>query len=381
MTGRAPARGAAERQDASTWPPGRDSAPARGSDAVRRRPVSAVAVRGTVLLVGGAALVLVLGAVQLLVGSTLTPAAALAALTGSGDPLTTSIVLDLRVPRVLTGLAAGAALGLAGAVLQGVLRNPLAAPEVTGVGSGAVLGAVAATTAGGAAAGPVGLVLAALVGGAVGGGILLALVARAGADPLRLAVVGVLVSAVLAGATLLLLTAQPQLTGSMTRWLVGSLNGRGWEHWSALWPALLACLLSGVLLAPVLGLLAVDDEHARAVGLAVAPARAGVLGVAVLATAAAVAAVGSLAFVGLLAPHAARAVTGADPRLLLPGAALAGAATVAAADVVAQLVTSAVPGEAGRIGVPTGAVTAVFGAVVLVGIVRRRSRAMVGEDR
>ena len=194
---------------------------------------------------------------------------------------------------------------------------------------------------------------------------------------MRLVVLGVLVSAVLGGTTLVLLTARPQLTGSMTRWLVGSLNGRGWEHWAALWPALAVSLVAGLLLAGVLGLLSVDDDHARALGLAVSRWRSAVLLVAVVATAASVAAAGLLAFVGLLAPHAARAVAGADHRVLLPLAALTGAGTVAAADVAAQLLTAAVPGDAGRIGVPAGAVTAVFGAAVLIGIVRRRSRATV----
>lgn len=330
-------------------------------------------------LVGLLAAVAVAGlaGVQLLVGSTLDAGTALAALAGRADALTTAIVLDLRAPRVLIGLAAGACLGVAGAVLQAVLRNPMAAPEVTGVGSGAVLGSVVATVVGGDVASPAGTAAVALAGGTLGGAALWALAARSGGDPMRLVVLGVLVSAVLGGTTLVLLTARPQLTGSMTRWLVGSLNGRGWEHWAALWPALAVSLLAGLLLAGVLGLLAVDDDHARAVGLAVSRWRSAVLLVAVVATAASVAAAGLLAFVGLLAPHAARAVAGADHRVLLPLAALTGAGTVAAADVAAQLLTAAVPGDAGRIGVPAGAVTAVFGAAVLIGIVRRRSRATV----
>ncbi|MFC5996332.1 FecCD family ABC transporter permease [Pseudonocardia hispaniensis] len=325
-------------------------------------------------------LVALAAAGQLLVGTSVGPAEAVAALLGRADPLTTSIVLDLRAPRVLIGLAAGACLGLAGAVLQAVLRNPLASPEVTGVGSGAVLGAVAASLVGGALAGPAGMVATAVLGGTLGAGVVWLVAARAGTDPLRLAVLGVLVSSVLAGTTLVLLTARPQLTGSMTRWLIGSLSGRGWEHWAALWPVLLGCLLGGFAFAVVLGLLAVDDDHARGVGLAVSPYRGAALLLAVLATAAAVASVGALVFVGLLAPHAARALVGADHRVLLPAAAVAGAATVAGADFVAQLITRTAAGEAGRIGVPAGAVTALAGAVVLIGIVRRRSRSVVGEE-
>ncbi|MDE1438015.1 iron chelate uptake ABC transporter family permease subunit, partial [Bacillus licheniformis] len=155
----------------------------------------------------------------------------------------TDLVRELRAPRVLVGLAAGACLGVAGTVLQAVLRNPLASPEVTGVGSGAVLGAVLGTVLGGPVGTPLGVLGVALLGGPLGGGVLWLLAGRAAgpgtADPLRMAVVGVRVSAVLGGTTLLLLTARPQLAGSMVRWLVGSLNGRGWEHWDALWPVAL----------------------------------------------------------------------------------------------------------------------------------------------
>ncbi|SHF58304.1 FecCD family ABC transporter permease [Streptoalloteichus hindustanus] len=280
-----------------------------------------------------------------------------------GEQVDERIVLELRLPRVLVGLGAGACLGIAGAVMQAVLRNPLAAPEATGVGSGAVLGAVVVTVFGGAATSPVGVIATAVLGGVVGGGVLWVIAARAGSDPVRLAVVGVLVSAVLAGLTLVLLTARPQLAGSMTRWLVGSLNGRTWEHWAALWPCLLAVAVAAVLLAPVLEVLAVDDDHARVVGLAVGPWRSAVLLLAVMATAAAVATTGALAFVGLLAPHAARSWVGADPRVAVPVSAVFGAGTVTAADSLAQ----AVPG------VPTGAVTALLGACVLVMVARRTS--------
>lgn len=322
----------------------------------------------------------------LLVGTAVGPGTALAALAGTADPLATDLVVGLRMPRVLVGLAAGACLGVAGTVLQAVLRNPLASPEVTGVGSGAVLGAVLGTVLGGPVGTPLGVLVVALLGGTLGGGVLWLLAGRAAgpgtADPLRLAVVGVLVSAVLGGTTLLLLTARPQLAGSMVRWLVGSLNGRGWEHWDALWPVALTAVVLAVLLGPVLAVLGVDDDHARGVGLAVSGWRSAAVLLAVLATGGAVAAVGALAFVGLLAPYLARAVLGsrgaADPRLLVPAAALAGAGTVAAADVVAQLLTALAPAGDRPIGVPAGAVTAVAGAVVLIGIVRRRSRTTVG---
>ncbi|WHT19676.1 iron ABC transporter permease [Crossiella sp. CA-258035] len=317
---------------------------------------------------------------QLSVGTSVGPLDALLALFGAGGELNLTIVGELRLPRMLVALGTGACLGLGGVVLQAVLRNPMASPEVTGVGSGAVLGAVAATVFGlaGTAAG---LTAAAIMGGVLGGAALWLIASRAGADPLRLVVLGVLVSAVLAGLSLVLLTARPQLAGAAARWLVGSLNGRTWEHWHALWPWLLLVTLVLALVAPALDLLAVDDDHAKAVGLAVPPWRMLALLGAVLATAASVAAVGAVAFVGLLAPHAARLLTGAEHRLLLPSAGIAGAACVCGADFLAQAVTLLVPASGSqRIGVPVGAVTALAGAVVLIVVARRFSSALAGRD-
>ncbi|GAA2814643.1 FecCD family ABC transporter permease [Crossiella cryophila] len=318
---------------------------------------------------------------QLSVGSAVGPLTTLGALFGSGSELELTIVGELRLPRMLVALGTGACLGLGGVVLQAVLRNPLASPEVTGVGSGAVLGAVTATVFGLAGTAG-GLTAAAVLGGVLGGAALWLIASRAGTDPLRLVVLGVLVSAVLAGLSLVLLTARPQLAGAAARWLVGSLNGRTWEHWHALWPWLLAVVLLLAMVAPALDLLAVDDDHARGVGLAVTPWRSLALLGAVLATAAAVAAVGAVAFVGLLAPHAARLLAGAEHRLLLPAAGIAGAASVCGADFLAQAVTLLVPASGSqRLGVPVGAVTALAGAVVLIVVARRFSSALAGRDQ
>ncbi|CAM3738492.1 iron ABC transporter permease [Kibdelosporangium persicum] len=309
----------------------------------------------------------VLAFVQLLTGSSMSPVTALAALFG-GDGTERQIIVELRAPRVLVGLGAGACLGVAGTILQSTLRNPLASPEVTGVGSGAILGAVVATTIGSES--PIEMVVLALLGGMLGGGVLWLVASLRGSDPLGLAVIGVLLSAMLAGATLILLTARPQLAGAMTQWLVGSLNGRTWEHWSALWPFLVIGLAGAFLVTVVLGVLAVDDDHAKAVGVSVTPWRIVVLMLAVLTTSVAAATTGALVFVGMLAPHAARALVGSDQRVALPLSALIGAATVAAADIVAQ-----------NASLPAGAVTAVAGAVVMIHVAKRTSAATVGGMR
>lgn len=312
---------------------------------------------------------------QLATGSSLSPVDTAIALFGT-DHHAYSVVVELRVPRVLVALCAGACLGVAGALLQCVLRNPLAAPEITGVGSGAVLGAVIAAAVGGIAATAPFMAAAALAGGVAGGGVLWVLAARLGGDAMRLAVVGVVVSAVLAGLTLVVLTARPQLAGAVTRWLLGSLVGRTWEHLAPLWPVLALVLVASVAVAGVLDVLAVDDDHALAVGLAVTPWRNAALALAALATSAAVAAVGATAFIGLLAPHAARKLTGAPHRFLVPASALVGAGVLALADATAQLVTAAV-GRA-EAGLPAGAVTALAGAAVLIALARRGSASITG---
>ncbi|MEU4805272.1 iron chelate uptake ABC transporter family permease subunit [Actinosynnema sp. NPDC023587] len=300
---------------------------------------------------GGLVVVVVLCAVvQISVGST---GATLAALVGD-DWHARMVVLELRAPRVLVGLCAGACLGVAGTILQSAVRNRLASPEITGVGSGAVLGAVLATVVG--ASQPVPMAGAALLGGVVGGGVLWVVAGRSG----DVAVRGVVVSALLVGTTLVLLTARPQLAGAVSRWLLGSLVGRTWEHLAPLWPVLLVVVVAATLLGGVLDVLAVDDDHARAVGLAVVPWRSAVLLLAALATSAAVAAMGATAFVGLLAPHVARRLVGAVHRDAVPAAALTGAAAVAAADAVGQWVR-----------VPAGAITALLGAGVLIVVARR----------
>ncbi|MCE7001923.1 iron ABC transporter permease [Kibdelosporangium philippinense] len=308
-------------------------------------------------------LAVVLAFVQLLTGSSMSAPEALAALFGDNR-----IIVELRAPRVVVGLAAGACLGVAGMILQSTLRNPLASPEVTGVGSGAILGAVVATTIG--ATTSTEMVLLALLGGLLGGGILWAMASTRGSDPLRLAVIGVLLSATLASATLILLTARPQLAGAMTQWLVGSLNGRTWEHWRALWPCLAIGFGGAFLVTAVLSVLSVDDDHAKAVGIAVTPWRITVLMLSVLTTSAAAATTGALVFVGMLAPHAARALVGSDQRVALPLSAIIGAATVAAADIAAQ-----------HANLPAGAITAIAGAIVLIKVAKRMSAATVGGSR
>jgi iron complex transport system permease protein len=320
------------------------------------------------------ALVVVCAGVELVAGRGMSPAAVADVLGGGGDPVQRHILLRLRLPRMLVALGAGASLGVAGLVLQSALRNPLAGPEVTGVTPGAVLGAVTATGLGFAGwESPLAVVVAACVGGCAGAALLWLLAGRGGADPERTAVHGVLVSAVLGGLTAMVLLVAPGELGSVVQWLVGTTEGRVWQHWHLLWPWALVWTAAAWLLAGPLTLLRCGDDIATAAGLSTRAARRLALLCAVALTAGAVAAVGALGFVGLLVPHLALAVFGADLSRALPGAALIGAAVVCGADAAAQLATRllTVTAAGGSLTLPVGALTTCVGAALLLVVVRR----------
>lgn len=321
-----------------------------------------------------AALLVAAGCAGLIAGRALGPAGVWEVLRGDGTPLARHIVLELRLPRALVALVAGASLGVAGIVLQSALRNPLAGPEVTGVAPGAVLGAVIASGAGLAGwQSPGAVVVAAVIGGFTGAGLLWLLAGRDRADPFDAAVYGVLVSAVLSGATAMVLLVAPGELGSVVQWLVGSTEGRVWQHWNLLWPWALCWVLAAWALAAPLTLLRCGDEQAAAQGLRTGRVRLAALVCAVALTAGAVATVGALGFVGLLVPHLAFALYGADLRTALPGAALTGAVVVAGADATAQALSRLLTDVLGadRLSVPTGALTTCAGAALLLIAARR----------
>ncbi|GAB2918881.1 FecCD family ABC transporter permease [Streptomyces heilongjiangensis] len=321
-----------------------------------------------------AALTVVCAGVELVAGRGMSPAAVWDVVGGGGDATERHILLQLRLPRLLVALGAGACLGVAGLVLQSALRNPLAGPEVTGVTPGAVLGAVAATGLGLAGwESPLAVVVAACGGGCAGAALLWLLAGRGRGDPAQTAVHGVLVSAVLGGLTAMVLLVAPGELGSVVQWLVGTTEGRVWEHWHLLWPWALVWGVAAWSLAGPLTLLRCGDDVALAAGLSAARARALALLCAVALTAGAVAAVGALGFVGLLVPHLALAVFGADLRAALPGAALTGAAVVCGADAAAQVSSRLLAAAlgSGRLTLPVGALTACLGAALLLFVVRR----------
>ncbi|WP_425553831.1 iron ABC transporter permease [Isoptericola hypogeus] len=280
-----------------------------------------------------------------------------------------SFVLDQRVPRVLAALLAGAALALAGSIVQVVCRNPLAEPSLLGVTSGAGLGAVTMILlVPGVGIWP--MSAAAGLGAVVVFGLVYALSARGGLGSERLVLVGIGAQAgTTALITLVTLVVAPWDVNLALTWLSGSTYGRSLEQ---LLPVMLALLVMVPLAATYrreLDVLALDEDTPRVLGVPVDRSRLVLLGAAALTTAAAVCAVGVIGFVGLVAPHAARALVGARHGRVLPVAMLLGALLVSVADTLGRFVIA--PGQ-----IPAGLGTALLGAPYFVWLLwRSRGRA------
>ncbi|TAJ63784.1 iron ABC transporter permease [Brevundimonas sp.] len=247
------------------------------------------------------------------------------------------VLWQVRAPRVATALMVGAALGLSGAVMQGLLRNPLADPGVLGVSASAAFAAAAAIVLG-AAAVPGAVEISALIGAALAGGLLILFSARV-RSPEALILFGVAVSSFAGAATALIfnLSPSPIATAEMMSWLLGSVQNRSWIDVAWVTPAVLVAGALAAAAAPGLRMLSLGEETARTSGLPMARLRILALLATALATGAAVAVAGVIGFVGLAAPHLVRSAVRGDPgRLLLPSA-LAGALMLVVADLLARM--------------------------------------------
>ncbi|MGE4426640.1 MAG: FecCD family ABC transporter permease [Solirubrobacteraceae bacterium] len=289
-------------------------------------------------------------------------------LVGAGDDATEFIVLDLRLPRALTALLAGIALGVAGAIFQDLARNPLVSPDIIGVSSGASLAAIAVIVFGNTS-GAMTVPLAALVGALLTGFLLYTLAWRDGVQGYRLVLVGIGVAALMqAGISYVLTRGQLFEVQQAYIWLVGSLNGRGWEH---VWPLVVAVVVLvplGAVLARSLAALQLGDDLARALGVRVEPLRLGLVAVAVALTGLAVSSVGPIAFVAFVAPHVARRIGGSvAPAAVLPLAGAFGGFLILAADLAGRELFP--PTE-----IPVGIITAIVAAPYFLYLLRRANR-------
>ncbi|SFW50452.1 iron complex transport system permease protein [Pseudomonas sp. NFACC19-2] len=278
-----------------------------------------------------------------------------------------SIVWQLRAPRVLLGALVGAGLALVGTALQAVTRNPLADPHLLGVSSGAAFGAVLVVLYLGEFAGMLSLPLAAFVGAMASMLLVLAIASRGGRlHSERLLLAGVAVSFVMmAASNLLLYLGNPHAASSVLFWMLG---GLGLARWELLWlPALCLLLALAVLLGlgRALNALMAGEQSAVSLGLEPRRVRLGVFAVASLLTGVLVSLSGAIGFVGLMLPHVARFLVGAEHRRVLPVAALLGALFLVWVDVAAR--TWLAPQD-----LPIGIVTAAIGGAFFVALLRRR---------
>jgi iron complex transport system permease protein len=276
------------------------------------------------------------------------------------------IVRELRMPRTVLAMMIGAALGLAGAVMQGVTRNPLADPGLLGVNAGAALFVVIALSQFGISD-TSGLVWFALAGAALAGSFVYVLGAmgRGGATPVKLAIAGAAMSALMASFTSAMLLLDSTTLNQYRFWAVGSVAGRDLDVAGAVAPFIALGIVLALASGRALNGLALGEDVARSLGQRVAWVRAMAALSVVLLCGGATAAAGPIWFVGLTVPHVVRSITGPDHRWLLPYSMLVGAVFLTAADIIGRVVVR--PGE-----LEVGIVTAVIGAPIFIAFVRRR---------
>ena len=287
-----------------------------------------------------------------------------AALLGRGEGTDGMVVVDLRGPRTLIGLVAGAALGLAGALMQGVTRNPLADPGILGVNAGASLLVIVAITVFGVSSAS-GYVWFAFLGAALAT-VLVYLIAsgRGGATPLSLTLAGAAVTAMLTAIITLVLLTDLGTLSQFRFWQVGSLTGRDLSVVATVAPFIAVGGVIALLLGRRLNALALGDELATGLGQSIALTRVAAAIAVVLLCGGATAIAGPIVFVGLVVPHVARRIVGPDYRWILAYSLLLGPILLLVADIVGRIVLRPAELEAGML-------VAVIGAPVLVALVRR----------
>ena len=297
------------------------------------------------------------------------PGTALAALfTDNGGPETT-VMREIRLPRAMLGALVGASLGLSGAAMQGLLRNPLAEPGLIGVSGSAALGAVLALQTGFAASFALALPLAALFGAAIAVALLIALAGPRGSS-LVLILAGIAISALAGALTSLVLNLSPNpyAAAEIVFWLMGSLADRSWSHvWLAL-PFMALGALALALTARGLDALTLGEDAAHALGISLIRLRSLVVAGTALMVGAATAITGAIGFVGLVVPHILRPLTGGSPARLLPASALGGAAMVLFADTAVQVI---LPERDLKLGV----LTALIGAPIFLHLIYQTRKA------
>ncbi|MGW0637141.1 FecCD family ABC transporter permease [Nocardia salmonicida] len=285
------------------------------------------------------------------------------ALFNEGGPTTLGVIREQRIPRTLLAALVGAALGVAGAVMQGLTRNPLADPGILGVNAGAYFAMVLGSVLVGAAS--TDYVWWAL-GGAFVASVLVYFVGSrgiGGASPAKLVLTGVAIASTLSGLAFGLTMIHPRTFDAIRGLLIGTLDGRGWPQLSAVWLLVLLGSVGALALSGYLNTLALGDDRANALGVPVTAVRAVGFVVVTVLCGAATAAIGPITFVGLMVPHAVRMAVGPDHRWMIPLCLVVGPIVLVGSDLIARVAT---PSE-----LPVGMVTAFLGAPVLIWLASR----------
>lgn len=271
------------------------------------------------------------------------------------------IIWNIRLPRTIVAGLVGMCLAISGAILQGVMRNPLAAPNIIGVSSGAAVAAMIVM-----------IVLpryfylttpAAFIGSFIATLLIYLLAWKNGIKPMRMVLAGVAVSAMLGAVTNGMMIFYPERVQGVIGFMVGGLSARTWKHFNILWPYGLCGFVLVNILAKRLNVLMLGDDVATGLGLRVELTRMGLIAIASLLAAASVSVVGLLGFVGLIVPHITRLIIGSDYRYLFPGSALFGAGLVIICDIVARLAFDPVE-------IPVGIIMAVLGGPFFLYLLR-----------
>ena len=308
-----------------------------------------------VLAAGGMLLSVCLGSVEI-------PAAEVWQILAGGSGLHEQILLNIRLPRTIVAALVGINLALSGAILQAVMKNPLADPHIIGISSGAGLAGILVMLA---LPGWAFLVTPVAFAGAMLAALIIYILAwKNGIQPIRIILAGVAVSAFLSAGISGLMIFYSDRVHSALVWLIGGLSARSWPQVELLWPYTLCCMLAAFAAARHINILQLGDELAKGLGLRVELTRLILTALAALLAASAVSVVGLLGFVGLIVPHAARLLLGSDYRFLLPGSALLGAGLVTGSDTFARVAFAPVE-------LPVGIIMAVLGAPFFLFLLRR----------
>lgn len=272
------------------------------------------------------------------------------------------IIMNIRLPRTVVAVLVGINLSLSGAILQAVMKNPLADPHIIGISSGAGLAGIAILLM---LPDESWLVTPVAFLGAMAAAVCIYILAwKNGIRPVRIILAGVAVSAFLGAGISALMIFYSDRVHSALMWMVGGLSARSWPHVEMMWPYTLLGVILALIGARSINILQLGDDIAKGLGLRVELTRILLTAVAALLAASAVSVVGLLGFVGLIVPHAARLMVGTDYRFLLPASAILGAAVVTISDTIARVAFSPVE-------LPVGILMAVFGAPFFLFLLRR----------